>query len=180
MDTIRTERLILRNFRPGDAPDLLAYLRAPRASCFLALKLADLAAAQAEATARAGSDETMAVCLASTGRVIGDVFAMPEPPDTYSVGWNFNAEFSGAGFATEAARALFAHLFTMKQARRLYAYVEEDNVSSRRLCVRLGMRPEGVFREFISFREDERGMPVYENTLQYALLRKEWQAQAAR
>jgi RimJ/RimL family protein N-acetyltransferase len=111
--------------------------------------------------------------------VIGDVFAMPEPPDTYSVGWNFNAAFSGAGFATEAARALFDYLFTVKQARRLYAYVEEDNVSSRRLCERLGMRVEGLFREFISFREDEHGHPVYENTLQYALLRKEWQAAAA-
>lgn len=179
MDTIKTERLILRNFRPEDAPDLLAYLREPGASCFLSLKLDDLAAAEAEATARAGSDENIAVCLAATGRVIGDVFAMPEPPDTYSVGWNFNAAFSGAGFATEAARALFDYLFTVKQARRLYAYVEEDNVSSRRLCERLGMRVEGLFREFISFREDEHGNPVYENTLQYALLRKEWQAAAA-
>ncbi|MPT23717.1 MAG: N-acetyltransferase, partial [Starkeya sp.] len=118
----------------------------------------------------------IAVCLAATGRVIGNVFAMPEPPDTFSVGWNFNADFAGAGYATEAARALFDHLFKVKQARRLYAYVEEDNVSSRRLCERLGMRAEGLFREFISFREDEHGKPVYENTLQYALLRKEWEA----
>lgn len=176
MDAIRTERLVLRNFRPADAPDLLAYLREPGASCFLSLKLDDLAAADAEARARAGSDEHIAICLAPTGRVIGDVFAMPEPPDTFSVGWNFNATFSGAGYATEAARALFAHLFTVKQARRLYAYVEEDNSSSRRLCERLGMRAEGLFREFISFREDENGVPVYENTLQYALLRREWEA----
>lgn len=176
MDAIRTERLVLRNFRPEDAPDLLAYLREPGASCFLSLRLDDLAAAEAEATERAGSDEYIAVCLAATGRVIGDVFAMSEPPDTFSVGWNFNAAFSGAGFATEAARALFDYLFTVKQARRLYAYVEEDNFSSRRLCERLGMRAEGLFREFISFREDEHGKPVYENTMQYALLRKEWEA----
>lgn len=176
MDAIRTERLLLRNFRAEDGPDLLAYLREPGASCFLSLKLDDLAAAEAEAAARAGNDETLAVCLAATGRVIGDVFAMPEPPDTFSVGWNFNADFGGAGYATEAARALFDYLFTVKQARRLYAYVEEDNISSRRLCERLGMRAEGLFQEFISFREDERGKPVYENTLQYALLRKEWGA----
>lgn len=178
MDGIRTERLVLRNFRRADGADLLAYLREPRVSCFLALKLDDLPAAEAEADRRAGSDEYIAVCLAATGRVIGDVFAMPEPPDTYSVGWNFNADFAGTGLATEAARALFEHLFTARQARRLYAYVEEDNLPSRRLCERLGMRAEGLFREFISFRADERGEPVFENTLQYALLRKEWLARA--
>lgn len=176
MESIRTERLVLRNFRPGDAPDLLAYLREPGPSCYLSLKLDDLAAAEAEATARAGSDENIAVCLAATGRVIGDVFARPEPPDTFSVGWNFNAAFGGAGYAAEAARALFTHLFTARQARRLYAYVEEDNGASRRLCERLGMRQEGLFREFISFRNEADGTPVFENTLQYALLRKEWQA----
>jgi len=179
MDAIRTERLILRNFRPGDAADLLAYLREPAASCYLSLRTDDLAAAEAEATTRAGSDEYIAVCLAATGRVIGDVFAMPEPPDTYSVGWNFNPEFGGSGFATEAVRALFEHLFTAKQARRLYAYVEEDNAASRRLCERLGMRREGLFKEFISFREDDEGAPVFENTMQYALLRKEWTPPAA-
>lgn len=178
MDAIRTERLVLRNFRREDGPDLLAYLREPGASCYLSLKLDDLAAAEAEAAARAGSDETIAVCLADTGRVIGDVFAMPEPPDTFSVGWNFNAAFGGAGFATEAARALFEHLFTVRQARRLYAYVEEDNAASQRLCDRLGMRAEGLFKEFVSFRQDENGQPVFENTRQYALLRKEWTARA--
>ncbi len=68
----------------------------------------------------------------------------------------------------------------MKQARRLYAYVEEDNAASRRLCERLGMRPEGLFKEFISFRQDDKGTPVFENTLQYALLRKEWEARMPR
>lgn len=176
MDPIRTERLILRNFRPEDAPDLLAYLREPAASCYLSLRLDNLAAAEAEATTRATSDEHIAVCLAATGRVIGDVFAMPEPPDTYSVGWNFNGDYGGAGYATEAARALFDHLFTAKQARRLFAYVEEDNAASRRLCERLGMRQEGLFKEFISFRQDDKGAPVFENTMQYAILRKEWEA----
>ncbi|ABC23027.1 GNAT family N-acetyltransferase [Rhodospirillum rubrum] len=176
MDPIQTDRLILRNFKQGDAADLLAYLHQPRVSCFLSLKLEDLGAAEAEVKTRSTSDEHIAVCLRTPDKLIGDMFCMAEPPDTYSVGWNFNADFQGAGLASEAARALFEYLFTVKEARRLYAFVEEDNLPSRRLCERLGMRKEGLFKEFISFRTDDEGVPVFENTMQYALLRKEWVA----
>lgn len=176
MDAIETTRLVLRNFRKGDASDLLAYLREPAASCFLSLKLEDLHAAEAEAEKRGGSDEHIAVCLRESGKLIGDLFAIPEG-DTFAIGWNFNAEFAGAGFASEAARTLFAYLFTVKQARRLYAYVEDHNLASRILCERLGMRKEGEFKEFISFRNDPDGTPIFENTMQYAILRKEWEAQ---
>lgn len=174
MDTIKTDRLILRNFRPGDASGLLAYLRQPRVGCFFSLKLEDLGAAEAEVETRGKSDEHIAVCLRSTDGLIGDLFCILEDPDTYAVGWNFNADFGGAGFASEAARALFDYLFSVKQARRLYAYVEEDNIPSQRLCERLGMRREGLFKEFVSFKNDDEGVPIFENTMQYAILRKEW------
>ena len=49
MDAIETDRLILRNFRKGDAADLFAYLHYPGASCFLSLKLEDMRAAETEA-----------------------------------------------------------------------------------------------------------------------------------
>lgn len=175
MNAIETDRLILRNFRKDDAADLFAYLHSPVASCFLSLALADMPAAEIEAERRGENDEHMAVCLKQSGRLIGDVFAMRED-DTYSVGWNFNADFCGAGLASEAARALFDHLFAGGNARRLYAYVEEHNIASQRLCRRLGMRNEGLFLEFISFVNDGDGAPIYENTMQFALLRKEWEA----
>ena len=45
---------------------------------------------------------------------------------------------------------------------------------SQKLCEKLGMRCEGLFREFVSFVNDEDGNPIYENTYQYAILKKEW------
>lgn len=175
MDMIETPRLVLRNFSVGDAADLLAYLKEPAVSCFLSLQLGDLEEAEAEARKRQDSDEYIAVCLRDTGQLIGDLFAMRED-DTFSVGWNFNPAFGGHGYASEAARALFAFLFTTANARRLYAYVEDDNVPSQRLCERLGMRREGLFLEFVSFRKDGDGVPVYENTMQYAMVRSEWES----
>lgn len=170
---IETDRLVLRNFRRSDAAGLFAYLREPKASCFLWLKLADLQEAEAEAEKRSADDEHIAICLKGTGQLIGDLFAVPET-DTFSVGWNFNPDFSGQGYALEAARALFSDLFEHKGARRLYAYVEDHNIASQRLCERLGMRKEGLFVEFVSFKNDDAGDPVYENTMQYAILHREW------
>ena len=62
----------------------------------------------------------------------------------------------------------------MKNIRRIYAYTEDYNLSSQRLCEKLGMRREGLFKEFVSFVNDEGGVPIYENTMQYAILKKEW------
>ena len=36
------------------------------------------------------------------------------------------------------------------------------------------MRREGMFLEFISFVTNPDGTPRYENTVQYAILKKEW------
>ena len=175
MKSIQTSRLLLRNFSLEDAADLFDYLHEPRASCFFSLRLEDMAAAHQEVSKRSNSDDTVAVCLRSTNQLIGDLFATREnDPDTFSVGWNFNARCGGAGLATEAAQALFEYLFAEKDARRLFAYVEEDNVASQRLCEKLGMRHEGTFKEFISFENDSYGRPVFVNTRQYAILRKEW------
>jgi RimJ/RimL family protein N-acetyltransferase len=173
MEAIETERLVLRRFVQGDAADLFEYLHQPVASCFLSLALADIRDAEREALERSTHDASIAVCLRTSDKLIGDLFAEPEG-DTFSVGWNFHPDFGGKGYAHEAATALFIHLFKKRAARRLYAYVEDTNTSSQRLCERLGMRQEGVFMEFISFRNDASGAPIYENTMQYALLRHEW------
>ena len=182
MQIIETERLILRPFREGDAADLFAYLRAPTARCFLSLKLANLAEAEVEVRKRALDEGSVAICLKQTGQLIGDLFGADgeeEEAGTASVGWNLNPQFGGQGYAFEAARALFDHLFQVKGIRRIYAYVEDHNISSQRLCEKLGMRREGLFIEFVSFINDEAGNPIYENTMQYAILRREWMSGAA-
>lgn len=179
MEILQTDRLVLRNFRRTDAAGLFAYLHEPSASCFLSLKLANLHEAEIEADRRGAGDEHIAVCLKDTGQLIGDVFAVSET-DTFSVGWNFNPAFGRQGYALEAAKALFGHLFGGRNARRLYAYVEDYNMPSRRLCERLGMRKEGLFVEFVSFTQDDAGNPIYENTMQYAVLRREWMPESKR
>ncbi|MDO7836264.1 GNAT family protein [Sphingobium sp. HBC34] len=174
MDPLYTNRLIIRGFRETDADDLFAYLHRPGASCFLSMKLDDLQAARAEAIKRVNAEDIFAIEHRQSGRLIGEVFGHFELPDSFSIAWQINTEFCRQGLAFEAARAVIDHLFEVRGVRRIYAYVESDNLPSQRLCSRLGMRQEGVFREFISFETDEAGIPIYVDSLQFAILKKEW------
>ncbi len=182
MDIIETERLILRPFREGDAEDVYEYLREPAVNCFAEMKLRSVEEAKEEMKRRAGDREYyFAIVLKDSGKVIGEIFGGPEGVnpenvtfDTFSPCWMLNLRYTGKGYAYEAARAYFDYLFSEKGARRIYAYTEDYNLSCQRLCERLGMRREGLFLEFVSFVNGPDGKPLYENTYQYAILKKEW------
>lgn len=179
---IETERLILRPFDENDAADMFEYLEKPAVNCFACMKLDSIDEAKAEAARRAEESEYLfAITLKESGKVIGEIEAHPEAADpeakvkdTYSPCWMLNEKYQGKGYAYEAARAFFDYLFREKGARRIYAYTEDYNLPSQKLCEKLGMRREGLFKEFVSFVNDENGEPIYENTMQYAILKKEW------
>ncbi|MGE6578897.1 GNAT family N-acetyltransferase [Paenibacillus xylanexedens] len=187
MQILKTNRLILRNFTLTDAAGLLEYTANPRVNCFMDQRILTLEDAAAEVAKRSSDDSHIAVCLKDSNELIGELFGMREDrdsdtdkdsnSDTYSIGWNFNGRFEGKGYASESANAFIENLFMEQGIRRLYAYVEDDNFRSQKLCEKLGMRREGLFLEFISFVKNEDGTPKYENTYQYALLKKEWLAQ---
>ncbi len=182
---IETERLILRPFVETDAADVYEYLHEPAVNCFASMRLNTPDDAKAEMKKRAGETEYyFAITLKDGGKVIGEIDAYPEagephegetaPKDTFSPCWMLNLNYTGKGYAYEAAHAFFDYLFNEKGARRIYAYTEDYNLASQHLCERLGMRREGLFLEFISFVNNPDGTPHYENTYQYAILKKEW------
>ena len=184
---IETDRLILRPFREGDAADVLEYLKEPMVNCFACMKLNSLAEARKAVLERAEDGEyAFAIVLKDTGKVIGEIEAHPESSqpdmaenyvkDTFSPCWMLHPDYHGKGYAYEAAKIFFDYLFHQKGARRIYAYTEDYNLPSQHLCEKLGMRKEGLFMEFVSFVSDANGNPIYENTMQYAILKKEWDA----
>lgn len=77
-------------------------------------------------------------------------------------------------FKQKDAEGLLDYLFREAGARRIYGFVEDDNIRSKRLCERLGMRREGCFKEFVTFVNNPDGSPKYEDTCVYAILEKEW------
>ena len=185
---IETERLILRPFGEKDARDVLEYLKEPAVNCFSDMKLNNLKEAEELMKLRSkDSDYCFAIVLKEEDKVIGEIFGETESNchedtkkadavlDTFSPCWMLNLNYTGKGYAFEAAHAYFDYLFFEKGIRSIYAYTEDNNFTSRHLCEKLGMRKEGTFIEFISFINNEDGTPRYENTIQYAILKKEWE-----
>ena len=183
---IETERLILRPFCAEDAADVFEYLKEPMVNCFACMKVHSMEEAQKAVMERAEDAEyTFAIVLKENGKIIGEIDAHPESSqpdkaenfaeDTFSPCWMLNPDYQGKGYAYEAAKAFFDYLFHQKGARRIYAYTEDYNLPSQSLCKKLGMRQEGLFIEFVSFVNDAEGNPIYENTMQWAVLKKEWE-----
>ena len=97
------------------------------------MRLDSLEAARNEMKQRRGDELYLAIVLKETGKVIGEIFAHPEGnepedeiKDTFSPCWMLNLNYSGKGYAYEAARAYFDYLFNEMEARRIYAYTEES------------------------------------------------------
>lgn len=178
---IETERLILRPFKESDAKDLYEYLKAPEVHCFYDMRIKSLEHALEESKKRAQDDLYVAVEVKDTGMVIGEVFSHAEGTnpsdsvqDTYSPCWMLNPDYKGMGYGYEAAHAYIDYLFHEMGARRVYMYTEDYNVSCQKLCEKLGARQEALYKEFVSFVQDKEGNPIYENTYEYAILKKEW------
>lgn len=187
MKLMETERLILRPFVEADAADVFEYLHKPQVNCFACMKLNTLEEAKIETARKAkDTDFLFAIVLKESGKVIGEIEAHPETSqpdgvenpalDTFSPCWILNKNYHSKGYGYEAAQAFFAYLFREKGARRIYAYTEDYNIASQKVCRKLGMRCEGLFREFVSFVNDAQGNPIYENTMQWAILKREWES----
>lgn len=79
-------------------------------------------------------------------KVIGVLSAWrTEMKDTAEIGFTFNKNFSGKGYASEAALALLDFLFVQKELHRVIANCDARNTASAKLCERIGMRKEAHF-----------------------------------
>lgn len=180
---IETNRLVLRQFSASDAEDVFEYLKEPSVNCFKCMKKDTVKQTERMLEERSGNPLCLAVVLKSNCKVIGEVEAHGEktnpeeqdsPADTFGMCWMLNDRYRSKGYAFEAVSAFFDYLFCQMGARRIYAFTEDYNLPSQKLCERLGMRREGEFVEYVSFVSNDEG-PIYENTLQYAVLKREWQ-----
>lgn len=175
---LQTDRLILRRFLAEDWMDLADYLSREEVVFFEPYGVFDHEASRKEASRRATDDSFWAVCLVTTGKVIGNVYFQQKDPAefrTWEIGYVFNPDYSGQGYATEASARILRYGFEEMHARRIVAECNTQNAPSWRLLERLSMRREATFQKVAFFNRDESGEPNWFDAYSYALLAEEYQ-----
>ena len=177
---ITTDRLLLRPLTPGDADSLLVYRSRPDVCRYVPFEPMDkqvIADRLAGAWARTeltdeGQSLTLGVVLARTGQLVGDVilFWHSREHGGGELGYVFNPDFAGHGYATEAARAVLRLGFEDLGLHRIVARLDERNGASAAVARRLGMRQEARLVENEIFKGE------WSTELQFALLADEWLA----
>nr|WP_237550732.1 GNAT family N-acetyltransferase [Streptomyces sp. SID8354] len=178
---MRTERLDLRPVRHDDFDAVYTYRRRPEVSRYLYGSPHDEAACRAwiadkatRTTLRESGDYLQfAVVVRETDTLVGDVtFVYTRREHRQGgIGYVFNPDHAGHGYATEAARALLGLGFEELGLHRIQAELDGRNTASARLLERLGMRREGHLREN-EFLDGE-----WSDEVIYAMLAREWREQ---
>lgn len=171
---ITTARLQIRAFQATDFTDLYAYLSRPEIYRFEPGAPLTLTEARALAEARSQSSDFWGVVLQANHTLIGHLyFNQIEPAEllTWELGYIFHPAYQHQGYATEAAHGLLAFALDAYPIHRVMAHCNPENHASWRLLERLGMRREAHLRQNIFFHRDEAGLPLWQDTYEYALLR---------
>jgi len=146
---IITDRLHLRHCRRADVDAVLAYRSRPDVARHLSAGVwtrektkLNLAAYEDALFSGVGDELVLLVETLAGAKVIGEVGLVWLDSETMTaeVGYVFNPESGGYGFATEAVAAVIRIAFDSLGFSTMVATTDEDNLPSRALCERLGMR----------------------------------------
>ncbi len=94
--------------------------------------------------------------------VMGPIVEVVEDVAYTGLGYILKKQYWGKGYATEGAKACMQYAFTVLKAQKVIAEIRPENLPSRRVAERLGMRVE---REFIKhYRGKEMPHLIYSKT----------------
>ncbi|MFD7063743.1 GNAT family N-acetyltransferase [Streptomyces sp. NPDC059906] len=172
MSELRTDRLVLRGWRPSDLDPWAAMNADPVVREYFPEVLTRAQSEASVARFKADLDRRgwgwWAVEIAATGEFIG--FAGLDPVEDgmpftgVEAGWRLARPAWGNGFATEAARAAVTHAFEELGLAEVLAVTAAGNRRSRAVMDRLGMTydpaddfddpeiPEGPLRRSVVYR----------------------------
>lgn len=179
---LHTDRLELRPGRAEDAAAIWPWYRLPEVQEWTTTLSSTLAAHQEHwdeglGSAVVGLHEGAVVAVGQVERQ--DAWSQTDMKDRASgqqaeLGWLVDPAVHGRGLGTEFAAALLELAFDGLGVRRIEAGCFAENLASRRVMEKIGLRLEGVFREESLHRSGR-----WLDGMSYALLASEHRAQHA-
>lgn len=177
MNTLETDRLIIRKFSPTDWKDLYECLSNEEVVRYEPYNVQSEDECIEEAYLRSNEDAFWAVCLKDSNKLIGTIYFQRQEPlefFTWELGYVFNILYHKNGYATESCAKILEYGFNNLNARRIVAMCNPLNVPSWRLLERLNLRREGHLKQNIFFKYDDEGNPIWNDTYEYGILKHEW------
>jgi len=155
---VQTDRLILRDFVASDCEAVHAYASDPQVTQFMfwgpgeeqesrAYVDAYMARMLASQTARPRTLFELAAVRRADGRLIGSCEVGVVEEHVAAIGYVFDQDAWGQGYATEAARAMVAAGFEQLAVHRIVATCDPRNAASAHVLEKAGLRREGLLRE---------------------------------
>jgi ribosomal-protein-alanine N-acetyltransferase len=155
LETLQTERLLLRKPRMDDAPVIFeTYAQDPEVTRYLVWKPHKnireteqflLACGQLW---REGKDFAYAITLKANDRLLG-MFGLHPMNLKIEVGYALARLYWGKGFMTEALCAVIDWAFAQPDIFRIQAICDIENIASARVMEKAGMTREGLLRRYV-------------------------------
>ena len=169
MTVLRTKRLLLRPFEPGDRDALFAVYSHPEAMKYWSTpphKDPQETARMIDASLGGDPAKHLELAIELGGKVIGKagLWQIPE------IGYILHPDYWRQGIATEALTALIDHGFSAFGLQKITADVDPDNLASIRSLTKLGFHETG--REKNTIEIDG----VWYDSIYFALTPKAWRA----
>ncbi|QNL21471.1 GNAT family N-acetyltransferase [Hyphobacterium sp. CCMP332] len=146
---IETERLLLRDIKPGDKEDMFRLHSHPEVQKYTGEAPMDSIEAMEEAIKTRSADYKKfgygrwATFIKEGMHFIGwsGLAYLPEF-DEIDLGYRFLPEYWGKGYATEASQAILQYGFNTLQLKRIIAIAMKENKASIRVMEKVGMKFE--------------------------------------
>lgn len=174
---IRTERLLLREFRARDEAAIHEYASDPEVSRWMdwgpntpEITRRVLALRLRMQSQRPPGKIELAIELKAEKKLIGGIRLeiRDQQNRTADFGYVLHKNYWNRGLATEASRAILELAFAKWRLHRVWATCDQRNHASYRVMEKLGMRREGSYRQDV-FQKGE-----WRNSYLYAILADDW------
>lgn len=169
---LETDRLILRRYCKDDLRDLYEYLSDEEVVKYEPYKPMSIEEVENNLEWRISTDEMIAVELKSDKKMVGNIYLGKRDFDSLEIGYVFNQNYCGKGYAKESCSALIKKAFS-EGVHRIFAECDPCNLSSWKLLEGLGFVREGHLRQNVYFWKDENDNPIWKDTFIYTILNKE-------
>ena len=148
--TLETERLVLRELTPADAPALIPILGNPENMRWYprAFTPAEIAGGiDRQRTRYQSGTGLLGMVLRETGELIGDcgpVWQEVEGISELEIGYHVHPAYQRLGFATEAARTVRDYAFQTLGVDHVISMIRPQNLPSRRVAEKNGLTVDRV------------------------------------